>query len=149
MTFSRAVPLRAAARARASGIFNNGFLNRGCSRLTDVSSSAPCCFPCGSTWAVPSACQAGTSVSRFGARRGFASHKYPEGLERGLKDTTNIPVGGENLYRRVGGPGYPMMFDVKYDKPTWQPLWEDEHEVIPRDGYGCVHGPVHEDRRRC
>lgn len=55
-----------------------------------------------------------------------------------MKDPTNIPVGGENLYRRVGGPGYPMMLDVKYDRPTWQPLWEDEHEVIPRDGYGCV-----------
>lgn len=33
-----------------------------------------------------------------------------------------------------------MLFDVKYDRPTWQPLWEDEHEVIPRDGYGV---PAH------
>lgn len=69
--------------------------------------------------------------------RGFASDdSFPKALERDLKDTMNIPVGGENLYRRVGGPGYPMLFDVKYDRPTWQPLWEDEHEVIPRDGYG-------------
>ncbi|CDJ62886.1 Chromosome II, complete genome, related [Eimeria necatrix] len=73
--------------------------------------------------------------------RGFASDdSFPKALERDLKDTMNIPVGGENLYRRVGGPGYPMLFDVKYDRPTWQPLWEDEHEVIPRDGYGV---PAH------
>ncbi|XP_022587148.2 uncharacterized protein LOC34620306 [Cyclospora cayetanensis] len=76
-----------------------------------------------------------------GGRRGFASHTdYPKGLQRGMNNTTNVPVGGENLYRRVGGPGYPMLFDVKYDRPTWQPLWEDEHEVIPRDGYGV---PAH------
>lgn len=61
----------------------------------------------------------------------------PKGLERD-KNTQNVPVGGENLYRRVGGPGYPMLFEVKYDRPSWQPLWEDEHEVIPRDGYGWV-----------
>ncbi|KAL8448938.1 hypothetical protein Emag_003790 [Eimeria magna] len=75
-------------------------------------------------------------------KKAFATkyETYPESLERGMKDSTNIPVGGENLYRRVGGPGYPMLFDVKYDRPTWQPLWEDEHEVIPRDGYGV---PAH------
>ncbi|CDJ31283.1 uncharacterized protein EMH_0065550 [Eimeria mitis] len=70
------------------------------------------------------------------SKRLFATESFPQGLERGTKDSTNIPVGGENLYRRVGGPGYPMLFDVKYDRPTWQPLWEDEHEVIPRDGFG-------------
>ncbi|KAL8429175.1 hypothetical protein Efla_006311 [Eimeria flavescens] len=78
----------------------------------------------------------------YTASRAFGTHyeTYPESLERGTKDPTNIPVGGENLYRRVGGPGYPMLFDVKYDRPSWQPLWEDEHEVIPRDGFGV---PAH------
>lgn len=93
------------------------------------------------SWAAANACNDSFLTRTFGSSRSFASHNdYPKGLERDMKDTTNIPVGGENLYRRVGGPGYPMLFDVKYDRPTWQPLWEEEHEVIPRDGYGV---PAH------
>lgn len=97
-------------------------------------------------WATGHACSDSCLMCTFGSSRSFASHNdYPKGLERGMKNTTDIPVGGENLYRRVGGPGYPMLFDVKYDRPTWQPLWEDEHDVIPRDGYGCV--PWREGKR--
>lgn len=33
-----------------------------------------------------------------------------------------------------------MLFVMQWDRPTWQPLWEDEHEFIPRDGYGV---PAH------
>ena len=96
-------------------------------------------LPAGQSWAAISARTDASRGRMYGSNRTFASHNdYPKGLERDMKDTTNIPVGGENLYRRVGGPGYPMLFDVKYDRPTWQPLWEDEHEVIPRDGYGYV-----------
>ncbi|CDI82269.1 Chromosome II, complete genome, related [Eimeria acervulina] len=84
---------------------------------------------------------AAAGAAAAGSIRGFATESFPKGLHRDLDSgCTDTPVGGENLYRRVGGPGYPMLFDVKYDKPTWQPLWEDEHEVIPRDGFGV---PAH------
>eukprot|EP00922_Rhytidocystis_sp_ex-Travisia-forbesii_P019099 GHVS01028335.1.p1 GENE.GHVS01028335.1~~GHVS01028335.1.p1 ORF type:complete len:257 (-),score=34.24 GHVS01028335.1:377-1147(-) len=56
-----------------------------------------------------------------------------EGME---EDDMYYPAGGKGLYRRVGGPGYPMMFVINYDKPSWQPLWEDENEVMPRDAFG-------------
>ncbi|SBT35089.1 conserved Plasmodium protein, unknown function [Plasmodium ovale wallikeri] len=32
---------------------------------------------------------------------------------------------GEHLNRQLGGYGYPMMFIVTYDKPSWQPFWEN------------------------
>lgn len=48
----------------------------------------------------------------------------------------NFGTGGEGLYRRLGGLGYPMMYIVTYDKPSWQPLWEEEYEVMPRDEFG-------------
>eukprot|EP00922_Rhytidocystis_sp_ex-Travisia-forbesii_P031525 GHVS01046653.1.p1 GENE.GHVS01046653.1~~GHVS01046653.1.p1 ORF type:complete len:268 (+),score=40.13 GHVS01046653.1:27-806(+) len=56
-----------------------------------------------------------------------------EGME---EDDPYYPAEGKGLYRRVGGPGYPMMFVINYDKPSWQPLWEDEQEVMPRDAFG-------------
>ncbi|CAG9479296.1 conserved Plasmodium protein, unknown function [Plasmodium vivax] len=43
---------------------------------------------------------------------------------------------GEHLNRKLGGYGYPMMFIVTYDRPSWQPFWENEYEVIPRDEFG-------------
>ncbi|CRG95293.1 conserved Plasmodium protein, unknown function [Plasmodium gallinaceum] len=43
---------------------------------------------------------------------------------------------GEHLNRKLGGYGYPMMFIVTYDKPSWQPFWENDCEVIPRDEFG-------------
>ncbi|KAI4839015.1 cytochrome c oxidase subunit ApiCOX35 [Plasmodium brasilianum] len=43
---------------------------------------------------------------------------------------------GEPLNRTLGGYGYPMMFIVTYDKPSWQPFWENDCEVIPRDEFG-------------
>lgn len=43
---------------------------------------------------------------------------------------------GEHLNRQLGGYGYPMMFIVTYDKPSWQPFWENDCEVIPRDEFG-------------
>lgn len=43
---------------------------------------------------------------------------------------------GEHLNRHLGGYGYPMMFIVTYDKPSWQPFWEEECEVMPRDEFG-------------
>lgn len=43
---------------------------------------------------------------------------------------------GEPINRKLGGYGYPMMFLVTYDKPSWQPFWEEESEVLPRDEFG-------------
>ncbi|CBZ53275.1 conserved hypothetical protein [Neospora caninum Liverpool] len=67
----------------------------------------------------------------------MSSHEeYPPELTRGAKDSLNIPVGGEGLYARGTGAGSPMLFVMQWDRPTWQPVWEDEHQVIPRDGFG-------------
>ncbi|VWU50802.1 conserved protein, unknown function [Hepatocystis sp. ex Piliocolobus tephrosceles] len=43
---------------------------------------------------------------------------------------------GEHLNRQLGGYGYPMMFVVTYDNPSWQPFWDNEYDVIPRDEFG-------------
>lgn len=29
-----------------------------------------------------------------------------------------------------------MMYIVTYDRPSWQPMWEEEYEVMPRDEFG-------------
>lgn len=53
-----------------------------------------------------------------------------------LKQTETDLFEGEHLSRKLGGYGYPMMFIVTYDKPSWQPFWEEECEVLPRDEFG-------------
>lgn len=74
-------------------------------------------------------------------RRSMSSHEeYPPELTRGTQGSMDIPVGGEGYYRRGSNIGMPMLFVMRYDRPTWQPLWEDEHEQIPRDGFGV---PAH------
>eukprot|EP00920_Eleutheroschizon_duboscqi_P029999 GHVT01072715.1.p1 GENE.GHVT01072715.1~~GHVT01072715.1.p1 ORF type:complete len:238 (-),score=31.45 GHVT01072715.1:163-876(-) len=45
-------------------------------------------------------------------------------------------TGGDGLYRRSGGLGMPMMWITTMDRPTWQPLWEAENDVMPRDEFG-------------
>ncbi|KYF45960.1 hypothetical protein TGARI_229920 [Toxoplasma gondii ARI] len=82
---------------------------------------------------------AGPGVSALSQQtRGMSGghDEYPPELTRGAKDTLNIPVGGEGLYARGSGAGSPMLFVMQWDRPTWQPVWEDEHQVIPRDGFG-------------
>ncbi|GAW80753.1 hypothetical protein, conserved [Plasmodium gonderi] len=54
----------------------------------------------------------------------------------GKENTDESFFEGEHLNRKLGGYGYPMMFIVTYDRPSWQPFWENEYEVIPRDEFG-------------
>eukprot|EP00811_Abedinium_folium_P002546 NODE_12338_length_1230_cov_8.368994.p2 GENE.NODE_12338_length_1230_cov_8.368994~~NODE_12338_length_1230_cov_8.368994.p2 ORF type:complete len:242 (-),score=78.36 NODE_12338_length_1230_cov_8.368994:226-951(-) len=37
-------------------------------------------------------------------------------------------------------PGWPVMFDITYDKPGWNPEMELEYDVMPRDAFGV---PAH------
>ncbi|PHJ22950.1 hypothetical protein CSUI_003199 [Cystoisospora suis] len=60
----------------------------------------------------------------------------PPELTRGTKNSMDIPVGGEGQYSRGGNLGSPMLFVMRYDRPTWQPIWEEEYDVMPRDGFG-------------
>ncbi|KAF8821330.1 hypothetical protein IE077_002147 [Cardiosporidium cionae] len=50
---------------------------------------------------------------------------------------SSSPTGGEEgIARSEGMIGSPTLFIIKHDRPGWQPLVEDEHEVIPRDEFG-------------
>lgn len=55
---------------------------------------------------------------------------------RNSKSKHNELFEGEALGRNLAGYGYPMMFIVTYDRPSWQPFWEEEYEVMPRDEFG-------------
>ncbi|CDJ47269.1 Chromosome II, complete genome, related [Eimeria brunetti] len=145
----RAARVTAAAAAAAAASRAAAAAGAGSCRLTSLFSPSIIGAARGGPWmagmracAISSSSSSSSGIIACAAasRRMFATESFPKGLEKDLNDTTNIPVGGENLYRRVGGPGYPMLFDFKYDRPTWQPLWEDEHEEIPRDGFGV---PAH------
>lgn len=72
----------------------------------------------------------------FFSIRPFSGPSKEDPREHLDDDEEYYPATGQGLYRRVGGPGYPMMYSFNYDKPTWQPLWEDENEVMPRDEFG-------------
>ncbi|KAF8818065.1 hypothetical protein IE077_002199 [Cardiosporidium cionae] len=61
------------------------------------------------------------SISGIDQLRYFSSSS--EGVEEGIN-------------RSEGLIGSPTMFMIKHDRPGWQPLVEDEHEVIPRDEFG-------------
>ncbi|CAD2097465.1 hypothetical protein YYG_03901 [Plasmodium vinckei petteri] len=56
-------------------------------------------------------------------------------IENGSKEEDKF-FEGEHLNRQLGGYGYPMMFIVTYDRPSWQPFWENDCDVIPRDEFG-------------
>lgn len=68
--------------------------------------------------------------------RQFVRNIHTSTILHNSKSNQNDLFDGEALGRNLSGYGYPMMFIVTYDRPSWQPFWEEEYEVMPRDEFG-------------